>query len=72
LFAAGRIREAIEHYERAVQLKPDFAEAHCNLGGALWQAGKVNDAIGHYEQALRIKPDLTEARNALARLRAVQ
>ena len=67
---AGRVGEAIGHFEQALRIKPDYAEAHCNLGVALEQAGRPQDAIGHYEQALRLNPDLAEARNALARLQA--
>ena len=66
----GRIQEAIAHYEQALRIKPDYAEAHNNLGIALAQTGKIEDAIGQYEQALRIKPDYAEAHynlgNALA------
>ena len=60
----------MEHWEQALRLKPDYVEAHCNLGVALEQAGRLQDAIGHYEQALQIKPDCAQARNALARLQA--
>ena len=65
------------HWERALQIKPDNAEMHHDLGQALEQMGKPEQAIGHYEQALRLKPDYAEARaslqlaqQALARLRA--
>jgi len=67
---AGRIQEAIRHYEQALRIKPDFADAHYNLGNALEKAGPVPEAIQHYKQALRIKPDFTQAQNALARLQA--
>ena len=66
----GKIEEAIAHYEQAVRIRPDFAEAHNNFGTALAQTGKIEEAIAQYEQALRIKPDFAEARNALARLQA--
>ena len=56
----ARSQEAIGHYEQALRIKPDYAEAHYNLGIALEQAGRVQEAIGHYEQALRIKPDFAE------------
>jgi tetratricopeptide (TPR) repeat protein len=72
LVQLGRPQEAIGHYEQAVRLKPDFAEAHYNWGVALEQAGRVQEAIGHYEQSLRIKPDFAKARDALARLQASQ
>ena len=53
------------HYEQALRIKPDYAEAHNNLGIALAQTGKIEEAIAHYEQALRIKPDYAEAHNNL-------
>jgi tetratricopeptide (TPR) repeat protein len=66
---AGRIQEAIGHFEEAVRIAPEYDEAHYNLGVALEQAGRTQEAIGHYEQVLRITPGFTEARDALARLR---
>ena len=68
----GRVQEAIGLYKQALQLTPDFAEAHNSLGGVLVRMGSVPEAIGHYEQALRNKPDYAEAQNRLARLRAVR
>jgi protein O-GlcNAc transferase len=68
----GRAPEAMEHWEQAIRLKPDYAEAHYNLGVALEQAGKVSEAIQHYREAVRIKPDYIVAQNRLARWRAIQ
>ena len=62
---AGRVPEAIGHYEQALRLNPDFADAHRNLGNALMQTGRTQEAIGHYEQALRIRPDFFEAHSNL-------
>ena len=61
----GRVLEAIDQYEQAVQIKPDYAEAYNNLGVALWQEGRVPEATSRYERALRIKPDYAEAHNNL-------
>jgi protein O-mannosyl-transferase len=58
---AGRTREAVEHYEQALQIKPDYADAHYNLGIVFFREGKLDDAIGHFEHALRISPDYTKA-----------
>jgi len=58
---AGRVQEAIGHFEQALRIKPDLAEADNNLGVILGQAGRVQEAIEHFEQALRIKPDFAEA-----------
>ncbi|MGO9244983.1 MAG: tetratricopeptide repeat protein [Verrucomicrobiia bacterium] len=62
----GKGSDAIGHFEQAVQIKPDDAEAYSNLGNALEQAGQMGEAIPHYEHALRIRPDLAEAHNNLA------
>ncbi|HUI05581.1 MAG TPA: tetratricopeptide repeat protein [Verrucomicrobiae bacterium] len=76
LFDNGKIAEAIQHYEQAVQDEPDYVEAHNNLGVALGQVGKFNEAIACYERALRIKPDYADAHNnlgfALAQVGRVQ
>jgi len=58
---AGKLNEAIEQYKQALQLKPDYARAHVNLGVALIKLGKPEDAIRHYEEALRIEPDYAAA-----------
>ena len=55
LFEAGKVQEAIQQYEQAIRLKPDFASAYNNLGSSLQQAGKSKEAIAPYEQALRIQ-----------------
>jgi Flp pilus assembly protein TadD len=60
------VDEAIAHYQAALQIKPDYAEAHNNLGNALLQKGRVDEAITHYQAALQIKPDYAEAQNNLA------
>jgi tetratricopeptide (TPR) repeat protein len=62
---AGRIEDAISHYEQALQIRPAFPEAHISLGVALWQVGRVQEAVEHFEQALRIKPDDAAAHNNL-------
>ena len=48
-----------------VELKPDFAEAHNNLGNALQEPGKLDEAIACYRRALELKPDYAEAHNNL-------
>src|SRR5436190_22319 len=62
----GRLgEEAIRHYEKALLLKPAFAEAHNNLGYALQKLGRNREAATHYEHALAIHPGYAEARNNL-------
>jgi tetratricopeptide (TPR) repeat protein len=60
-----RLPDAIGEYEQALRLKPDYAEAHYNLGVALARLGRLSQAVGHWEQALRSRPDYAEAHNNL-------
>jgi tetratricopeptide (TPR) repeat protein len=66
LYQEENYRDAIKDYERAVELKPDFAEAHVYLASAhqsLYRPGRENDAenrmhldkaIEHYEKSLEV------------------
>jgi tetratricopeptide (TPR) repeat protein len=65
LLKMGNVNEAIAHYQKALQIKPDSAEAHNNLGNALIKKGSVDEAIAHYQKALQIKPDYAETHNNL-------
>jgi Flp pilus assembly protein TadD len=47
---------------RALQINPDYAEAHNNLGSVLMEEGRSTEALQHYEEALRLKPDYADAR----------
>jgi len=59
--------EAVPHFESAVRLKPDYAEAQNNLGMLLGSMpGRMSDAIPHFEAALRLRPNLVEAQYNLA------
>ncbi len=55
----GQVDEAIDHYRKALKIKPDSLEAHYNLGLALAGRGQVSEAITHFRKALA----LASARN---------
>jgi Flp pilus assembly protein TadD len=61
----GKIQGAIAHYTKAIELSPNYSEAHNNLGNALLQQGKLSQAVSSFERALEIKPDYAEAHNNL-------
>ncbi len=61
LAQAGRMPEAIEHLQQALQINPGYAEAHYNLGVALTRMGKIEEAIAHYQHALQVRPNYAEA-----------
>jgi tetratricopeptide (TPR) repeat protein len=62
-----RIPEAIAEYRAALDLRPNFAWGHDNLGLALAaEGGKDDEAVAEYRTALRLEPGLAEAHNNLA------
>ena len=66
----GRFDEAIAHFRKALELKPDYAIAHNDLGMVLSGRRQVDEAIGHYQKALEIEPDYVEAHNNLGNVLA--
>jgi tetratricopeptide (TPR) repeat protein len=46
-------------------LKPNYADAHSNLGVALASQGKLDEAIAQYTEALRLDPDHARAHGNL-------
>ena len=59
--ALGRLINAEENCRQAIALKPDYTEAHNNLGIILQQLGKLNEAETSYRQAIALNPDFAEA-----------
>ena len=50
----GDLDQAIVHYEKALQIYPEYAEGENNLGNAILHQGRADEAIGHYRKALAI------------------
>jgi tetratricopeptide (TPR) repeat protein len=63
--AQAKPNDAIENYLHALRIKPDYADAHNNLGVAFAQQGKLDQAIASFQQAVRFNPTYTEALNNL-------
>jgi tetratricopeptide (TPR) repeat protein len=59
-------REAFDHVNRAIALRPDVAEFHSTLGRILRKAGKPQAALPSFTRALRLSPGYGEAENELA------
>ena len=52
--------KAIACFEKAIQIEPDYADAHCNLGSAFSRRGQIMDAILAYKEALDIEPNFAQ------------
>ncbi len=66
LVASGRVDEAIEHYERAVQIEPGYSVARFNLGLALDGRGRFAAAIEQYGKEIELAPRDAEAHYRLS------
>ena len=61
----GRMTEAMEYYDRALQINPDDPDVLYDLGNALAQRGNWDDAISNYRHALQATPDQADILNNL-------
>ena len=59
------LQEALMYSTRAVELDPQSAAAHVNLGAALLGLRRTAEAREQYRQALAIQPELEPAQRAL-------
>jgi len=57
LYQQGSVVKAIEAWDEAIALKPDFYQAWANRGVALASSGRYTEALASYDQALAIAPD---------------
>ena len=57
----GAYAQAIEAFQKAVEIKPDNHEAWNNMGVAYEKQSDYTKAIEAYQKAVEIKPDLHEA-----------
>ncbi|MEI6535331.1 MAG: tetratricopeptide repeat protein, partial [Verrucomicrobiaceae bacterium] len=65
LLESGRLDESKMHLEKALELKPGYAEAHYNLGGLFDQAGQQDESLAHLDLAIKSNPGYAEAHNNL-------
>ena len=57
--------EAIDYYDKALSLKPDYAEGWSNKGAVLNELKRFDEAIDHYHKALSHKSDINWAHGIL-------
>ena len=61
LARTGEFDEAIDHLEHALQLWPDYGEAHNNMAMCLLRKNRAADALYHAEAALSVWADNPDA-----------
>lgn len=50
------LAEAVENYQRVIELAPEWVEAHINLGVALYQMGRTREAQDAFRAAVDLDP----------------
>ncbi len=63
LTGQGRYDEAIEEYNKAIEMAPEDADAYNNRGFAYVQKGELDQAIADFDKAIELDPELAEAYN---------
>ena len=53
----GRFDECIKYLHKVLELKPNFPEAHHNLGTALKEKGELEAAVNAYSKAIELCPN---------------
>lgn len=69
MYALGRLDEAETSFRTAIAIKPDYSEAHNNLGTALYALGQLDEAWACFQRALRLKPDYAECHRHVSQMK---
>ena len=69
-FGQRQFAAALDLYGRLLEVNPDDAQTHANLGATLYHLGRPDDAIASLQRALALDPSLETARSSLERIQA--
>jgi tetratricopeptide (TPR) repeat protein/TolB-like protein len=61
----GKYEEAVDQFQRAVQLEPSNEDAYIGLGGAYERLGKPQDAENTYKKIVQLRPTYWRGYNLL-------
>lgn len=68
----AQLAPAERHYRRSLELRPESARAHYNLGTTLHAWGRIDEAAGHYREAVQLDPEHAGAHNNLGNVLLLQ
>jgi protein O-GlcNAc transferase len=59
------LTEAVSFFQKALEINPNYTEAHNNMGNTFKDQGRLDEAISCFQKALKINPNLVEVYNNL-------
>ena len=65
LKSLGKLQDSEISLRKAIEIRPDYAEAHYNLGNTLKDLGKLQEAEISLRKAIEIRPDYANAHSNL-------
>ena len=68
LIGLGKLKEAEISIRKAIELKPDFAEAYLNLGTIFRDLGNLQEAETFTRKTIELKPNYAEAHSNLGNI----
>lgn len=57
--------KALEEYQKAVKLDPEYAEALFNIGYLQYKMGRLDEGLKNIEQAVKLAPELEKSRDEI-------
>ena len=61
----GRYDEALTETQKAVELEPDNAKYHDNLGNIFYEMGRYDEALTETQRAVELEPENDEYQDNL-------
>lgn len=61
----GQFEKAIDEFQKAINLMPNYGDAYHNIANIYVQTGKMDQAIASYQKALQFNPNLWQSHQNL-------
>ena len=55
------MKKQLFFFQKAIEINPNYLQAHNNLGATLHELGKTQKAINYFQKAIKINPNYAAA-----------